>query len=76
MRNTRNVRRSLLLALSLSLSGCATNSPPPPPVHPVVIPAPPSELMVPPDLSGNYSDSVRQLLLQWRQKLIDWRRSS
>lgn len=76
MPNSRNGRLLPLLVLSLSLVGCATSSPVPTVIRPVVIPAPPSELMAEPDLSESYSDSVQRLLLEWRQKLIDWRRSS
>ncbi len=66
----------LLAALALSLTGCATNSTPsPPPAKPAQIPPPPVELMQEPS-SGSYSDSVRQLLLEWQQRLIDWRRKS
>lgn len=64
-----------LLALVLSLSGCATQSqfvsvPPP------KIPPPPPELMVEPDLSQTYSDIVQKLLLDWHRRLTDWKRSS
>lgn len=63
-------------ALALSLTACATNSTLSGPQQPAKIPPPPVELMVPPDLKESYSDSVRRLLLEWRQKLTDWRRSS
>ena len=65
-------QRLLPLALALSLTACATPSVPPAPAK---IPAPPVELMVSPP-SESYSDSVRRLLLEWRQRLTDWRRSS
>jgi hypothetical protein len=29
-----------------------------------------------PDLNKSYSDIVQQLLLNWQQKLTDWKRSS
>jgi hypothetical protein len=45
-------------------------------VRPASVPPPAPELMQEPDLSASYSDSVRQLLQQWLQKLTEWRRSS
>lgn len=74
----RNAKRLwLLAALVLSLTGCATNSTPSPypTLKPVQIPPPPPELMESPS-SGSYSDSVRQLLLEWRKTLTDWQRRS
>ncbi len=65
----------LLLVLSLSLNGCAVKSLAPPAPVPIVIPPPPVELMQEP-LNGSYSDSVQQLLLEWRKTLTDWRRRS
>jgi len=62
----------LLLVLSLNLTGCAVKSLAPPAPVPVVIPPPPVELMQKPS-SGSYSDSVQQLLLEWRKKLTDLR---
>ena len=69
--STPNVYRPLallLLALGTSLTGCATQSVQPRPVSPPRVPPPPAELMVPPS-PGTYSDSVRELFLQW-QKLL------
>lgn len=72
----KNARQlALLTLLVLSLTGCATRLPPAV-VKPAQIPPPPPELLEEPDLSKSYSDSVRELLLQWRQKLTDWKRSS
>lgn len=72
----RSVRPLLLpLLLSLTLIGCATPSPPQV-VKPAAIPAPPAELLEPPDLSQSYSDIVRKLLQTWQQKLTDWKRGS
>ena len=62
-------------ALALNLMGCATPSTPLTPPQPAKIPPPPVELMQDPS-SGSYSDSVRRLLLEWQQRLTDWRRSS
>ena len=64
----------LLAALAMNLTGCATNSMPAAP-KPVQIPPPPAELMQEPS-NGSYSDSVQRLLLEWRQKLTEWRRRS
>ncbi len=73
---TTNARRLLpLLVLGLSLTGCAVKSLAPPAPVPIVIPPPPVELMREP-WSGSYSDSVQQLLLEWRKTLTDWRRRS
>lgn len=73
---TTNARRLLpLLVLGLSLTGCAVKSPSLPALVPIVIPPPPSELMEEP-WSGSYSNSVQQLLLEWRKTLTDWRRRS
>lgn len=73
----KNARRRLpLLMLSLLLTSCATNLPPPSPVQPAQIPPPPQELMQAPDLSQTYSDIVRKLLLDWQQRLTDWKRRS
>lgn len=66
----------LPLALALSLTACATRSTLPVPSQPAKIPPPPVELMVPPDTKESYSDSVRRLLLEWRQKLTAWQRTS
>lgn len=72
-----NVRRLLLpLVLCLSLSSCATSSLPVTPPQPPKIPPPAPELLVEPDLSQSYSDLVRKLLQEWRQRLTDWKRSS
>jgi len=76
MQPKRNALKPLLLALSLSLTACATTSPPAEPVKPPQIPPPPPELMEPEDLSGSYSDIVRLLLQNWRGKLTDWKQSS
>ena len=71
---TKNAKRLWpYLVLALSLSGCATPSPPAAPVN---RPPPAPELLIEPDLSSTYSDSVRRLLLEWQQKLTDWKRSS
>ena len=73
----KNARRLLLpLVLSLSLIGCATRSPQAVVVQPAQLPPPAPELMQEPDLSQSYSDIVRRLLLEWRQKLTDWKRKS
>ena len=75
--NWKNARQlALPLALALSLTGCATNSTLSAPAQPAKAPPPPVELMAPPELKESYSDSVQRLLLQWRQKLTDWRRTS
>lgn len=66
----------LPLALALSLTACATNSTLSTSAQPAKLPPPPVELMVPPDLKESYSDSVQRLLLEWRQKLTDWRQAS
>ena len=65
---------ALLLVLALNLTACAPSSPVV--AKPAQIPPPAPELMVEPDSSKSYSDSVRQLLFQWRQKLTDWKRGS
>ena len=73
MQPKRNALKPLLLALSLSLTACATTSPPSEPVNPPQIPPPPLELMEPEDLSSSYSEVVRLLLQTWRSKLTDWK---
>lgn len=70
MRRTNAKRTLLLLALALSLAGCATSSPPLV-VKPPQIPPPPPELMQPPLPSGQSSASVQELLSRWRQMLTD-----
>lgn len=75
MQPKRNVLKPLLLALSLSLTACATTSPPAEPVKPPQIPPPPAELMEPEDLSVTYSELVRRTLQEWRGKLTDWKRN-
>ena len=78
MHSSRNALRAALLALALSLTGCATSLPPPPlvTVQPVQIPPPSPELMEEPDLSVSYSELVQRLFLEWRARLTDWRRGS
>ena len=76
MSKKRPGRLLLPLALALSLTACATRSTLPAPAQSPKMPPPPVELMVPPDLKESYSDSVRRLLLEWRQKLTDWQRKS
>lgn len=61
-------RAALLLALALSLTGCATQWVQPKPVQPARLPPPPAELMEPPS-SGSWSESVQQLYRRW-QKLL------
>lgn len=67
MWNSRSVSTALLLALSLSLTGCAAHLPPVV-VQPPKIPPPAPELMVAPS-SDSYSEKVQQLLSIWQQKL-------
>ncbi len=75
--SNRNAKQlALQMVLSLSLIGCATQSPSVVQVRPVLIPAPSPELMQEPDLNKSYSDIVQQLLLNWQQKLTDWKRRS
>lgn len=72
----RNAKRlGLLAVLVLSLTGCATNSTPSPPPLPLLIPPPSPDLMEPPP-NVDFSESVRLLLLRWRQELTAWQRSS
>ena len=75
MSRKRTGQRLLPLALALSLTACATPSTLPAP-SPAKVPAPPVELMLEPASKESYSDSVRRLLLEWQQRLTDWRRSS
>ncbi len=64
-----SVTRLLLLALVLSLTGCAATLPPPPnQVQPPLVQPPPAELMEPP-VPGSWSEAVRQRLLRWRKLL-------
>ena len=65
----RNVNRPLallLLALGLSVTGCATTSQPPSVICPVLPPAP--ALSEPPP-SVPYSTSAQQNIKNWREKL-------
>ena len=57
----------LLLALVMSLAGCATQSPPV--VSPPSLPPPPAELMEPPK-PGLWSENVQALFKQWQQRLM------
>lgn len=76
MSRKRTKELLLPIVLAMSLTGCAANSTLSAPAQPAKVPPPPVELMVAPDLKESYSDSVQQLLLEWRQKLTDWRRAS
>lgn len=59
-------RRLMLIVLALSLTACATNSPPPS----VTCPAPPAmPSAATPQPSTTYSDSAREQLRKWRDKL-------
>ena len=68
-------RKSVLLMLSLLLTGCASFKPPLI-VEETQIPSAPQELMEPEVLNESYSTLVRELLLLWARKLTDWRKSS
>lgn len=59
----------MLIALALSLTGCATPSPPEVIPTPLRLPAPPPLTEPPPPKS--YSDSVRERLQIWRKRLTD-----
>lgn len=71
MRTDQNWRRRVALPMALALSATACSTllqPPPQPVQAPRLPAPPAELMEPPN-SGSWSESVRQLYRKWQQLL-------
>ena len=66
LQNAHKATALTLMALALSLTGCATPLPPAP-LTPVQIPAPPPLTEPTPPVS--YSLSVRALLQTWQQRL-------
>lgn len=68
MQSQRKTLLAPLLALLMSLAGCAHNSPKPPQVLPEVQrPAPPVELMEPEP--ANYSERAQETIRRWREML-------
>ncbi len=72
MQNAPKWLAPMLLLLAMNLTGCSTPSKP----QPVpTLPQPPAELLEPQPSTQTYSDRVRALLLDWRQRLTNGAKS-